>query len=173
MRYYTLKCPHCHNVLDKGSGEIEEQIGNPFKRCPFCGRTYVDNNINEWITMSPFKRFSFIVSKPICLGILLFIVIAGMGSGLLNLNFEFATLLGVVVFFCTTILGSFLRKQNATEQIKKSLKRTESKKYVDLLKFAKFKIYPIKGVNVGFKDDEFVAEIDSIKKSEETSINTH
>lgn len=173
MQRYTVRCPHCKNILDIGSGEPKKKIGNPLKKCPFCGRSYIDQNVKEWVTMSPFKRVNFIAFKPFAFGILISIFFVGIVSELFDINSTITNIMRIGTFLFSVIYGSFLVKDEIKKDIEESLQRTESKKYVDMLKFAKFKIYPIKGVKVGYREEDFVSEIDSVKKSEEKSINMH
>lgn len=151
MQRYSTYCPNCHNQLESGSGKRKKRIGNPFKRCPFCGNSYVDGDVKEWITMSPIGRFNFIVSIPFCASVLLSMFFTALLIKALDTSV--ALIMGLIMFFIAVVIFSIYNKVLQKQSIKESLKRTESKTYVELLKHAKFKIHPIKGVDVGTVDD--------------------
>ena len=58
--YYTIRCPHCKGVVEKGKNR-REQYGSPFKICPHCHNAYFDENFVEpgLISEKEVKRNAF------------------------------------------------------------------------------------------------------------------
>lgn len=153
MQRWSISCPHCGYQVASGSGSRGTKIGNPFKRCPFCGNVSIDSDVREWITMSPFYRFCFIVAKPFWVSCLLFLILVS----LLTSVFEESLLGGIVslnISISIFIVFSLYSKKSKEPLIDESLKRTSNKSYVEMLKSAKITIYPIKGAEVGVDEDE-------------------
>lgn len=155
MTYHTLKCPHCKRILNRTTGS-PDIIGNPFSKCPWCGGVYVASFTKEWVTRTPFQRKKFLIEKPLCGAFITFIVVTG-----LIVSIE-QTVTTCVAGLISGILSAVLvlicwipsRKSSMQEYIEQSLERTKSAKYVELLKQAGFKIYPIDGVDIGSIHDE-------------------
>lgn len=159
MTYHYLKCPHCHKSLGRITG-TPNRIGDPFRRCPWCGGIYIDAFTREWITKSPFQRFMFFFSTPFMVTFLFFIFFSGMiavcvGSG--------KGRVALIIILCVSSLLSIglfvflfvVRKKSFQETIRQSLERTKRESYVKLLQQARLKIYPIKGIEIGtIKDTE-------------------
>lgn len=147
MTYYTLKCPHCKNVVNRATGR-PSYIGNPFRKCPWCGGVYVDSFTQEWATKSPFQRKKFLIDKPLSGAFLSFIVIAGLLARV-EVDFLIALIVGIFGAVLIFISWTSARKSSIQEMIDKSIERTKSAKYVELLKQAGFKIYSIQGIEIG------------------------
>ena len=153
MTRYTIKCPYCGSVLEKGTGSKSTKIGIRFRVCPNCKKVYTDKYLKEWVNFSPAGRVMYFIDAPAVAGIFAMLVLAlvltmfevlptaacwgiGVGGGVV---------VGVAFFF-------FGRKKIKAD-IAKSLERTKSKSYVEELIRADLKIYEIKGVEVGTVDD--------------------
>ena len=172
MTYHTLKCPNCKKIVNRATGS-PSYIGNPFRKCPWCGGVYVDSFTQEWATKSPFQRTKFLIDKPLAGAFLSIIVIAGLFA-MAKLNFLIALSVGIVVAGFVFAGWTFVRKTFIQDMIDKSIERTKSAKYVELLKQAGFKIYPIKGVEIGsIQDEEFSPLEEDVKAETDSSYTLH
>lgn len=173
MTYHTLKCPHCKNVVNRVTGS-PSYIGNPFRKCPWCGGVYIDSFTQEWATKSPFQRTKFLIDKPLSGALLSIIAVAGF-LAMLEVDFLIALIVGNVMAILIFVGWTFARKSSIQEMIDMSIERTKSAKYVELLKQAGFKIYPIQGVEIGNildEEDSFLKEED-IKTETDSSFTLH
>lgn len=59
MEYITKKCPNCGKVVDRHS-HSKLALGNPRKKCMYCGIEYFDSEIKEWETMTNHEKLKFI-----------------------------------------------------------------------------------------------------------------
>ena len=173
MTHYTLKCPHCKSVLNWGTGS-PSYIGNPFRKCPWCGGVYVDSFTQEWATKSPFQRTKFLIDKPLSGAFLSIIAIAGL-LAMAEVDVLIALIVGIVGAVLIFVGWTFARKSSIQEMIDMSIERTKSVKYVELLKQAGFKIYPIKGTEIGTINDEekFPLLDEDIKTETDSSYTLH
>ena len=173
MTYHTLKCPHCKNIVNRATGS-PSYIGNPFRKCPWCGGVYVDSFTQEWATKSPFQRTKFLIDKPFAAAFLSIIAIAGLLARA-EVYILVALIVGIVGAVLIFIGCTFARKSSIQEMIDKSIERTKSAKYVELLKQAGFKIYPIKGAEIGtIRDEENSPLLDEdIKNETDSSYTLH
>ena len=173
MTYHTLKCPHCKNIVNRATGS-PSYIGNPFRECPWCGGIYVDSFTQEWATKSPFQRTKFLIDKPLAGAFLSIIAIAGL-LAMAEVYILVALIVGIVGAVLIFIGGTFARKSSIQEMIDKSIERTKSVKYVELLKQAGFKIYPIKGAEIGTINDEEKSPLldEDIKTETDSSYTLH
>lgn len=143
MTYSTIRCPKCHNVVQRRTNAILE-IGNPFKQCPHCNSIYIDPFIREWETLSPFRRFFYFFSvRSVGLSFLIALLSGALVGN--NTNHALASLfcLGVTFALLLIIIWA-IHHAVAQESIEQSIKRTQNPEYVKKLKEAKLKIYPIK-----------------------------
>lgn len=62
MEYITKKCPNCGKVVDRHS-HSKLALGNPRKKCMYCGFEYFDSEIKEWETMKTFEKLNFISNE--------------------------------------------------------------------------------------------------------------
>lgn len=173
MTYHTLKCPHCKNIVNRATGS-PSYIGNPFRKCPWCGGIYVDSFTQEWATKSPFQRIKFLIDKPLAGAFLSIIAIAGL-LAMAEVHILVALIVGIVCAVLVFIGWTFARKSSIQEMIDKSIERTKSGKYVELLKQAGFKIYPIKGTEIGTINDEENSPLldEDIKTETDSSYTLH
>ena len=173
MTYHTLKCPHCKNIVNRATGS-PSYIGNPFRKCPWCGGVYVDSFTQEWATKSPFQRTKFLIDKPLAGAFLSIIAIAGI-LVMAKANILVALIVGVVSAVLIFIGLMYARKSFIQEMIDNSIERTKSAKYVELLKQAGFKIYPIKGAEIGTINDEENSLLldEDIKNETDSSYTLH
>lgn len=173
MTYHTLKCPHCKNIVNRATGS-PSYIGNPFRKCPWCGGIYVDSFAQEWATKSPFQRTKFLIDKPLVGAFLSIIAIAGL-LAMAEVYILVALIVGIVGAVLIFIGWTFARKSSIQEMIDKSIERTKSAKYVELLKQAGFKIYPIKGAEIGTISDEENSPLldEDIKNETDSSYTLH
>ena len=173
MTYHTLKCPHCKNIVNRAKGS-PSYIGNPFRKCPWCGGVYVDSFTQEWATKSPFQRTKFLIDKPLSGAFLSIIAIAGL-LAMAEVDILIALIVGIVGAVLIFVGWTFARKSSIQEMIDKSIERTKGAKYVELLKQAGFKIYPIQGVKIGNILDEEDSPIkeEDIKTETDSSYTLH
>lgn len=143
MTYSTIRCPKCHNVVQRRTNATLE-IGNPFKQCPHCNNTYIDPFIREWETLSPFKRFFYFFSvRSVSLALLIAILFGTLIGN--NLKYASASLfIGGVTFALLLIIIWAIHNAISQESIEQSIKRTQNPEYIKKLKEANLKIYPIK-----------------------------
>lgn len=174
MTYHTLKCPHCRKVINWVTGS-PDYIGNPIRKCPWCGGLYIDSFTREWVTKSPYKRFMFLIEKPFAGAFLSFILIAGILFMAAKVNIIISLIVGAVIAIAVFIVWYFVRKPSIREEIGKSIERTKSAKYVALLKNAGLKIYKIKGVEIGTINDEENSSLQDIdiKKEKDSSLTLY
>ena len=173
MTYHTLKCPHCKNIVNRATGS-PSYIGNPFRKCPWCGGVYVDSFTQEWATKSPFQRTKFLIDKPLAGSFLSFIAIAGLLT-MAEAHILVAFIVGIIGAGLIFVGWTFARKSSIQEMIDKSIERTKNVKYVELLKQAGFKIYPIKGTEIGTINDEENSPLldEDIKTETDSSYTLH
>lgn len=173
MTYHTLKCPHCKNIVNRATGS-PSYIGNPFRKCPWCGGVYVDSFTQEWATKSPFQRIKFLIDKPLAGAFLSIIAIAGL-LAMAEAHILVALIVGVVGAALIFIGWTSARKSSIQEMIDESIERTKSANYVKLLKQAGFKIYPIEGVEIGTQHDENESPLqdEDIKNETDSSYTLH
>ena len=172
MTYHTLKCPHCKNIVNCATGS-PSYIGNPFRKCPWYGGVYVDSFTQEWATKSPFQRTKFLIDKPLAGSFLSFIALAGL-LAMAEAHILVAFIVGIIGAGLIFVGWTFARKSSIQEIVDKSIERTKSAKYVELLKQAGFKIYPIKGVEIGTNNDEdFLLHDEDIKIETDSSYTLH
>lgn len=172
MTYYTCKCPHCRNIVKRAKGRPDD-IGNPMRRCPWCGGFYLDAFTEEWVMKSPWKRFKFFVTIPFVCAFLTF-----MTCMLLNFidtcMFIVSLIIGAIFSIIAFVFSFFFRKEKIDEEIKKSLQRTKNAKYVKNLLMAGVKIYRIEGVDIGteYSDEDEDAQhaLKDIKKAKKYGI---
>ena len=172
MTYQTLRCPHCKNVVDRASG-YPSYIGNPFRQCPWCGKFYVHSFTREWITKSPLGRIMFLIGKPLAGAFLSMILIGGIFA-MANVGM-LATFILTPLFGAAVCLGwTLLRKSDVDKMAEDSLERTKSASYVQLLKKAGFKIYHIKGAQIGTQqEEEYPDQEEKTKKADKTTFDLH
>ena len=173
MTYHTLRCPHCAGIVNRATG-TPSYIGNPFRKCPWCGGVYIDSFTKEWATKSPFQRTKFLIDKPLAGAFLSIIAIAGL-LAMAEVNPLIALIVGIAVAVLIFVGWTFARKPSIQEMIDKSIERTKSAKYVELLKQAGFKIYPIQGVEIGSLHDEEDSPLkeEDIKAETDSSYTLH
>lgn len=173
MTYHTLKCPHCKNIVNRATGS-PDYIGNPFRKCPWCGGVFVDSFTQEWATKSPFQRTKFLIDKPLAGAFLSIIAIAGL-LAMAKAHILVALIVGIVGAVLIFIGWTYARKSSVKELVDKSIERTKSATYVKLLKQAGFKIYPIKGAEIGTISDEDNSPLQDadIKSETDSSYTLH
>ena len=157
MTHYDVFCPHCHKSLGRVTGR-PDNIGNPLKICPHCGRIIVDKFTREWVNKSPFERFFFFVKFPLAVAFISFIALAGILTLIIGDSMGDSTfiIMMCVSFACAICLFIVLyRKHKSDTQriIAQSLERTKSARYVKLLQKAHLEIYPVKGAEIGTIQD--------------------
>ena len=130
--YRYLICPHCRKNLGMVNGT--NRLGNPFKKCPKCGGSYVDPNISEWVTKSPFQRFTFFLAPPLTIALVVLavgtILSAIIASNIGNLTLIIGLCLSVVCSIGLFCLLYIKRKSKAQEWIRQSLERTKLESYM-------------------------------------------
>ncbi len=166
MEYHTYRCPHCNSVVGSSRGN-PNRIGTPFYICPFCQGTYKVDFAREWINMSKTKRVFYYIEKPLAICFLLLIAISGI-FGMLGM-FKVDAIKFFIISACIaaflTIIFFFVRRIIILREIKESLIRTESKKYVEILKSAGYKFYGVEGVDFGIIDD-MNDELESVEEKQ-------
>ncbi|MCH5148745.1 MAG: zf-TFIIB domain-containing protein [Clostridiales bacterium] len=176
MTYHYLKCPHCRHSLGRVTGH-PSYIGNPIRKCPYCGGIYIDSFTREWVTKSPFSRFTYYISWPLSCAFLSYILITGILIMIFKPNPSNVPYLLLSPLICIIPLFCFILKRqitNTKEEIQQSLERTKIESYVKLLEAAKLKIYPIKGVEIGtVKDYSEEGEPTEIKETLSTTFVHH
>ena len=157
MTYDNQFCPHCHKSIGRVTGR-PDNIGNPLKICPHCGRIIVDKFTREWVNKSPLERFFFFVKFPLTVAFISFIALAGILMLIAGESLGNVELIGIICgsFACAICLFIILYRKHKSDTksiIAESLKRTQSARYVKLLQKAHLEIYPIKSVKIGTIQD--------------------
>jgi len=146
MVYSTSRCPHCNNIVGKQTNPVNE-IANPFEQCPYCGLIYRNTYKEEWITKSPLKRFLFFIGN----GCLARAFIIPMVLVVIPI---FGLVLYLIGFISWLVAGYFIHKSSNESQIKESLQRTQDENYLEILKKAGYKIYPVKDYTNNEENDK-------------------
>lgn len=73
---YTIRCPHCGNIIRSGHGDPIARIGSPIRACLRCRKCYIDSNMYEWAVLDTFSKVRFCLFKnnrwfPFCIILLL------------------------------------------------------------------------------------------------------
>lgn len=143
MVYSTSKCPKCGEIIRQQTNPVKE-IGNPFERCRHCGNIYLNSYKEEWITKSPIKRFFFFLQGYVwARAILIPFLLMAIPIAIFDMDVEVMKILSPIFSAIWLIVGYFVHKNASKEDIEASLRRTNDLKYVNLLKKAGYKIYPI------------------------------
>ena len=62
--WYKGKCPHCGTVVREGHGSPIKRIDTPFRTCRSCHRSYLDENMYEWVILEPiYKLFFYFIAN--------------------------------------------------------------------------------------------------------------
>ena len=166
MVYSTSRCPSCGKVIKRQTNPVHE-IGDPFERCRWCGKTYLNSYKEEWITKSPFKRFFFFLQAGVWaraflvppLVFALFLSFLEIGVDILRIIWPIASIAWVVA-------GYFIHKKASQDDVNASIERTNNPVYLSLLKKAGYKIYPIQGYSLGDSKTETSASFVEKKQEE-------
>ena len=143
MIYSTSRCPSCGQVIRKQTNPVNE-IGIPFERCYHCGTVYRNSYKEEWITKSPIKRvFFFLQSYVWARAFMLPMLLVMIPVAAFDLETEFVWILWPILSLAWLVGGYFVHKKAEREDILKSVERTSDAEYLNLLKEAGYKIYPI------------------------------
>ena len=139
MVYSTSRCPACKKIVGKETNP-SYKIGNPFEKCPWCGKVYRNQFKEEWITKSPLKRFFFFLQIGVWARAFLipFIALSVLGASPDTLW----TLLPLASIWWI-IGGYFFHKRRNKKHIEESLIRTQDAEYLKLLKASGYTIYPV------------------------------
>ena len=144
MVYSTSRCPKCGKVIKRQTNPTHE-IGNPFERCRWCGNIYLNSYKEEWITKSPIKRFFFFIQSGVwARALLLPILVIIIPMGTLNISPRLTIPIWMFLAGIWLVAGYIIHKNASEENIKESIDRTNDPEYIELLKKAGYKIYPIK-----------------------------
>lgn len=143
MVYSTTKCPYCGNTIRKQTNPVNT-IGDPFERCHYCGKTYRNTYKEEWITKSPIRRFFFFLQSGVWARALAipFLLVGGLCA---IFEWDNSVFWAIWPFLALAwlICGYFLHKKWEQADISESLERTKNPEYVEILKQAGYKIYPL------------------------------
>ena len=144
MVYSTSRCPSCGKIIKRQTNPVHE-IGIPFECCHWCGKTYLNSYKEEWITKSPFKRFFFFLqsgvwARAFLIPPLMFVLLLSM----IEFNVNILWISWPILSICWLTIGYFIHKKANQKDIFESIERTKNSVYLDLLKNAGYKIYPIK-----------------------------
>jgi len=143
MVYSTSRCPNCGQVIRRQTNPVKE-IGIPFERCYHCGAVYRNSYKEEWITKSPIRRFFFFLQDGVwARAFLLPALIVAIPIAALNLSVDYVWVLWPIFSLAWLIAGFFVHKKAERDSIIASLERTKDTNYLNLLKQAGYKIYPI------------------------------
>ena len=147
MVYSTSRCPSCGQVIRRQTNPVKE-IGIPFERCRHCGATYINSYKEEWITKSPFKRFFFFIQAGVLArAFLIPALILSIPMAAWDMSAEALRVLWPIMSAAWIICGYFVHKKSENDDIIKSLERTKDTEYLNLLRKAGYKIYPINTTN--------------------------
>lgn len=146
MVYSTSRCPSCGQVIRRQTNPVKE-IGIPFERCRYCGKTYLNSYKEEWITKSPVSRFFFFLqvgvwARAFMLPMLILIIPIAAFDWDTDIVFAVWPFLSLAWL----IAGYFVHKKAEQDDIAASVERTKDPKYVNLLKQAGYSIYPVANI---------------------------
>ena len=143
MVYRTSRCPSCGQVIRTQTNPIKK-IGCPFERCRYCGTIYRNSYKEEWITKSPTRRFLFFLHIGVWARALIipaFILIIPIA--VFELRSDILRILWPILSLAWLVGGYFIHRDQAQGDIMASMYRTNDIQYINLLKQAGYKIYPL------------------------------
>lgn len=154
MTYYKFKCPHCGKVVARENSLAADKSGCPFRTCPNCGKTYIDNHCLE-PALRPYKERGILY----CIGLsllggilfgfgvtLLFVLIAELAGVLSDYSWEYGVIwlvAAVLIFVLCLIKLLNTREKNNKAEYKAWLEsdaRLRNVEYAKILKQAGFKV---------------------------------
>lgn len=143
MIYSTSICPSCGQVIRKQTNPADE-IGVPFERCSHCGTVYRNSYKEEWITKSPIKRFFFFLQVGVwARAVMLPMFILIFLTEFLEWGTDSVFVLWPFLSLAWLIGGYFIHRKAEKDDIAASVERTKDPEYLNLLKKAGYKVYPI------------------------------
>ncbi len=143
MVYSTSRCPSCGKLIKRQTNPTHE-IGSPFERCRCCGNIYLNSYKEEWITKSPLKRFFFFLQAGVwARAFIVPILILIIPMAAFDMSSEAVWAVWPILSIAWLIGGYFIHKKSEYDDILKSLERTKDTEYLNLLKKAGYKIYPL------------------------------
>ena len=148
MVYSTSRCPSCGKVIKRQTNPVHE-IGDPFERCRWCGKTYLNSYKEEWITKSPFKRFFFFLQAGVwARAFLVPPLVFALLLSFLEIGVDILRIIWPIASIAWVVAGYFIHKKASQDDINASIERTNNPVYLSLLKKAGYKIYPIQGYSL-------------------------
>ena len=148
MVYSTSRCPSCGKVIKRQTNPVHE-IGDPFERCRWCGKNYLNSYKEEWITKSPFKRFFFFLQAGVwARAFLVPPLVFALLLSFLEIGVDILRIIWPIASIAWVVAGYFIHKKASQDDIYASVERTNNPVYLSLLQKAGYKIYPITGYTV-------------------------
>lgn len=143
---FYFKCEKCgYHYSQVSRGHIEDPIGMPIMRCPFCKTIYKDTKHKEWIQMSPLQKYFAISPRGNIVALFLafipmiFLLRVDMLDFIDEVPSALATPLFLLVlfvfwfFFDFLIVCSRVNEREFLDRVIKSLARTRNEEYKSLL----------------------------------------
>ena len=133
-----VKCPYCKTVLPETTDTIN--IGNPFRDCHECQRTFIDKKLMEW------DNTSILWKIKLFLGSIYGIGFYGIGFTLLPIllisyliDFKLSNEVKLLIIAIGVSATAFMYLAQTPQQIRESKKRTSDPEYRKRLIGAGFK----------------------------------
>lgn len=144
MYISTSNCPSCGQLIRKQTNPAKE-IGMPFERCRYCGKTYINSYKEEWITKSPVRRFFFFLQIYVWARAFMVPMLI-LSIPIIAFDWDSDIVFAVWPFLSLAWLigGYFIHKKAEQDDIVASIERTRDPKYVKVLKRYGYSIYPIR-----------------------------
>ena len=165
MVYSTSRCPKCGKVIKRQTNPVHE-VGSPFERRIYCGNLYLNSYKEEWITKSPIKRVFFFLQIYVwARAFLMPMLLVGLPLVALDGDVSLLKVLWPVMSVAWLVIGYFVHKKVNREDIEASLSRTENAEYIELLKKAGYKIYPVNNSTTAYHKKYMICVFDSETKN--------
>ena len=171
MVYSTSRCPSCGKVIKRQTNPVHE-IGNPFESCRWCGNIYLNPYKEEWITKSPIKRFFFYLQAGVwARAFLVSMLVLIIPMVAFDMSTEAFWVLWPIMSVTWLIVGYFVHKKAEHDDIVKSIERTKDTEYLNLLKKAGYKIYPLESCQEVYqpKPNTYQASTTNVKSANGTN----
>lgn len=153
-KHKTIYCSHCNRLIENGKEEnVTHYFGSPYKYCKFCGKTYIDERMEEPALFPRKKIFSIIfkavISSLALAGVVSFYTVGFMGKIILKIPdiifenpfmFKYGIPMTIVI---TLLLGWISNPFDWSMYMDSSMERLKHEEYFEAYKKVKGDfIYP-------------------------------
>lgn len=147
--YKSNYCPHCNEMIETKfkkntiKTNSNKNFGNPLRECPYCKKSYLDDNIQEPALLSHSNllmkglssAFSTIASS-LLISILLGSYAARFMSGNMNMEIDDSTAIKFIAplaIIITAAAFKLIKPMNLRSEVEASLERLKDEEYLKAL----------------------------------------